>query len=387
MDHWDVVIVGGGIAGASLAAEVAGKRRTLIVEAEEQCGYHSTGRSAAFFLESYGGEHVAQLSAASARFLENPPTEFSERGFLHVRGALHLSRGEWPILPPAVTVRRIDRNELEQLLPGLKPRWTRALLEPGCADIDVAALHAAFLRQFRRQGGTVRTSARLSRARRESDRWTVSLADGSEFSAALIVNAGGAWADAVAEDCGAARLGIAPKRRTMVQLRVGRAGLRDLPLVNDADGNFYFKGESDRSIWLSPHDEIETDPCDAAPEEIDIATAIDRFEGVVDWAVERIERSWAGLRSFAPDRLPVYGFDADVPGFFWCAGQGGFGIQTSPAAARLAASILLDEQPDPMVAHIDPAPFSPARFGTKKGEAGESLPAPAFNEQGERESR
>jgi D-arginine dehydrogenase len=148
----------------------------------------------------------------------------------------------------------------------------------------------------------------------------------------------------------------------MVQLRVGRSGLRDLPLVDDADGSFYFKGEGDQTLWLSPHDEIATDPCDAAPEEIDVATAIDRFEGVVDWPVERVERSWAGLRSFAPDRLPVYGFDRGVPGFFWCAGQGGFGIQTSPAAAKMAAALVLDEEPDPMVAAIDPAVFSPRRF-------------------------
>src|SRR6476660_5259976 len=150
----------------------------------------------------------------------------------------------------------------------------------------------------------------------------------------------------------------------MVQLRFVCCGLRDLPLVDDANGTFYFKGEGDRTVWLSPHDEIETGPCDAAPEELDIATAIERFESVVDWPVERVERSWAGLRSFAPDRLPVYGFDVDAPGFFWCAGQGGFGIQTSPAAAKMAAALLLDEQPDPMVAHIDPAVFSPRRFAS-----------------------
>jgi len=157
-------------------------------------------------------------------------------------------------------------------------------------------------------------------------------------------------------------LGIEPKRRTMVQLRVGRSGLRDLPLVDDSKGTFYFKGEGDRTVWLSPHDEIETEPCDAAPDEIDIAIAIDRFERVVDWPIEAVERKWAGLRSFAPDRVPVYGFDPSAPGFFWCAGQGGFGIQTAPAAAKMAASILLESEPEPMVAHIDPAPFSPMRF-------------------------
>ena len=158
------------------------------------------------------------------------------------------------------------------------------------------------------------------------------LSDGSTIQAAVVVDAAGAWADDVAEKCGVRRLGIKPKRRTMVQLRVGRSGLRDLPLIDDSEGTFYFKGESDRTIWLSPHDEIDSDPCDAAPEEIDVAIAIDRFEQVVDWPVERVERSWAGLRSFAPDRRPVYGFDPTADGFFWCAGQGGFGIQTAPAA-------------------------------------------------------
>ena len=362
MNGFDVIIVGGGIAGASLGAEIAARRHTLILEAEDQCGYHSTGRSAAFYLESYGGPEVARLTLASREFLDSPPPDFSDHGFLHVRGDLHVTRDELPEVPAEVQTRIVERAELEQLVPGIRPGWDRALFERGCADIDVAALHAAYLRQFRRAGGTVRTRARVIRAHRHSDQWTVTLEDGATFTASILVDAAGAWADDVARASGARPLGIAPKRRTLVQLRVGRSGLRDLPLVDGADGSFYFKGEGDNIVWLSPHDEIESNPCDAAPEEIDIAIAIDRFEKVVDWPIERVERSWAGLRSFAPDRLPVYGFDPDVPGFFWCAGQGGFGIQTSPAAAKMAASVLLGEEPDSMVAHIDPTLFSPARF-------------------------
>jgi len=363
MAEFDIVIVGGGIAGASLGAEIAGKRRSLIVEAEQQCGYHSTGRSAAFWLESYGGPNVALLTSASRSFLDNPPIEFAESGFLHARGAVHLSDGDWPEVPDGVTAKRLSRNDLERLIPGIRPRWSKALLEPGCADIEVAALHSAYLRRFRREGGTIAASSRLISAERRGDGWAIALEDGSAMTASIIVNAAGAWGDPVAKACGVEPLGIAPKRRTMVQLRVGRSGLKELPLVDDAAGSFYFKGESDGSIWLSPHDEIDTDPCDAAPEEIDIATAIDRFEGAVDWPVERVERSWAGLRSFAPDRLPVYGFDSRARGFFWCCGQGGFGIQTAPAAAKLAASVMLGEAPDAMVRHIDPAIFSPNRFG------------------------
>ena len=362
MSDFDVIIVGGGIAGASLGAEIAASRRTLIIEAEDQCGYHSTGRSAAFYLESYGGPEVAKLTAASGRFLAAPPGDFSAQGFLRTRGDLHISRDELPELPPGVESRAVERRELEQLIPGIRPEWRRALFEPGCADIDVAALHAAFLRAFRRAGGTLRTASRLHSASRSDSCWIARLADGSSLSAATIVDAAGAWADPVAAACSVAPLGIAPKRRTMVQLRVGRSGLRDLPLVDDAKGTFYFKGEGDRTVWLSPHDEIATDPCDAAPEEIDLARASDRFDAVVDWSIERVERSWAGLRSFAKDRLPIYGFDADAPGFFWCAGQGGFGIQTSPAAAKMAAAILLDQAPEPMVELFAPAIFSPRLF-------------------------
>ena len=299
MSEFDVIIVGGGIAGASLGAEIADQRRTLVIEAESHCGYHATGRSAAFWLESYGGPEVARLSTASRPFLDSPPAEFSDHGFLRTRGDLHITRDDLPELPAGIETRVVERNELERLIPGIRPEWRRALFEPGCADIDVGGLHAAYLRQFRRRGGQVAIDSELRSANWSGGRWTIQLAHGSELNAAILVDAAGAWADPVAEACGVRPLGIEPKRRTMVQLRVGRSGLRDLPLVDDAAGTFYFKGEGDSSVWLSPHDEIETDPCDAAPEEIDIATAIDRFEQVVDWTVERVEPSWAGLRTWS----------------------------------------------------------------------------------------
>jgi len=364
MAHFEVLIVGGGIAGASLGAEIAGRVKTAIIEAESQCGMHATGRSAAFWLESYGGPDVARLSRASHDFLANPPPDFSERGFLRTRGAVHLARAELPQLPEGIVSHALDRADLEGLLPGIRPEWRRGLLEPGCADIDVAALHAAYLRLFKRSGGTIATGSRLEKAS-YGDSWLVTLGDGSTLTATTIVNAAGAWADPVAEACGVAPIGIAPKRRTMVQLRVGRSGLRDLPLVDDADGTFYFKGEGDSSIWLTPHDEIDSDPCDAAPDEIDIALAIERFEQVVDWPVEATERRWAGLRSFASDRIPVYGFDPANLKFFWCVGQGGFGIQTAPAAAKLGAAMLTGSERDPMVVGIDPEIYSPARFNER----------------------
>ena len=364
MSEVEILIVGGGIAGASLGAELAASAPVAVIEGEAECGRHATGRSAAFWLESYGGPLVSPLAAASRDFLASPPADFSEQGFLRPRGAIHVSRDGWPDIPPGVEVRPLDLAELERLVPGIRPDWRNALLEPGCADIDVAGLHAAYLRRLRKRGGTVLTNARLESARRERGWWRVQLESGATIRATTLVNAAGAWADEVARRCGVRPLGIAPKRRTMVQLAVGQSGLRQMPLVGDAEGTFYFKGEGESRIWLSPHDEIDTDPCDAAPEEIDIAIAIDRFEQVVDWPVVRVERSWAGLRSFAPDRVPVYGFDRETPGFFWFAGQGGFGIQTAPAAAWLGSALLRGDGAGATLPGIDPIAYSPSRLPT-----------------------
>jgi D-arginine dehydrogenase len=349
----DVLIIGGGIAGASLGAALAPRKSVLIAEAEDQPGRHSTGRSAAFWHEGYGGPLVAPLSRASRPALQ-------AGGFLSPRGAIHLgTEPDGFDIVEGCAVQPLDRAELERRLPGLRPNWTHGLWEPALADIDVARLHAGYLAELRRDGGIVRENARLVNARRDGDAWTAEFEHGEQVRASVIVNAAGAWADQVAAACSVRALGVAPKRRTMVQLRVGRRGLSPLPLIIGAAGDFYFKGEGDQSIWLSPHDEITTEPCDAAPEEYDIATAIDRFEGVVDWPVERVERSWAGLRSFAPDRAPVFGFDPCKPQFFWCVGQGGYGIQTAPAAAALCAALILGDGAMP----ADPRPYYPRRFG------------------------
>jgi D-arginine dehydrogenase len=366
MSEFDVIIVGGGIAGASLGAEIAAERRTLILEAEDHCAYHTTGRSAAFWLAHYGGPKVVPLTLASRPLLENGwPT--GERPLIRRRGIVTIARRHME-LREALAANSADapvyeatRQELEERIPGLKEGWDFGVWDPSCGDIDVAGLHGGCIGEFRRNGGTLTCSARLRSARRGSSGWIVD-AGNETFTAPTIVNAAGAWADDVARRCGASALGVTPYRRTVAQLRIGRAGLKDLPLVNDALERFYFKGESDNRVWVSPHDVTPSEPCDAAPEEIDVARAIDHFQSVVDWPIEAVERKWAGLRSFAPDWLPVYGFDSEAPGFFWCAGQGGFGIQTAPAAAKMAAALLLDEEPDPAVALINAADYSPRRF-------------------------
>lgn len=365
-----IAVIGGGIAGASIAAELAPHADVVIIEAEDQPGVHATGRSAAFWSETYGGPLIQPLTTASADFLNSPPAGFAERGFLSPRGAVHLAhRGavgalgelERAFEGSRVELRRLSPTELHAAVPGLRPDWTHGVVEPACSDIDVAALHAGYLAAFRRAGGKLLTGSRVGRAERVGARWTI-LAGDATVTSDIVVNAAGAWAEELAIIAGATPLGIRPYRRTIVQLRVDPPVPADLPLVIDIEGGFYFKGETGGRVWLSPHDETPCAPGDAAPEEIDIALAIDRLQQVVDWRVDAVERSWAGLRSFAPDRLPVYGYDRHLSGFFWCAGQGGFGIQTAPAAAKLAAALVLGTAPNASVAHIDVATYDPVRF-------------------------
>jgi D-arginine dehydrogenase len=358
----DIAIVGAGMAGASLAAEIGSRASVLLLEMEESPGYHSTGRSAAFWSETYGGPSVQPLTRASGGFLR-------ERNFLKTRGAVHLADAAGAAAIDAlaaefagnVALEPLDRAALERLIPGLRPGWTRGLFEPGCADIDVAALHRHYLAAARRAGARLAVRAGLAAARREGAGWRLETAAGV-FHAAILVDAAGAWADGVAAMAGIAPIGIRPTRRTLVQLRIAPPAPASLPLTIDALGRFYFKPEAGGRLWLSPHDETACDPGDCAAEEIDVARAIDRLGKAVDWNVERVERRWAGLRSFAPDRLPVYGFAPGRSDFFWFAGQGGFGIQTAPAAAKIGAALLLGLAPDPMVASIDPEPYGAARF-------------------------
>ncbi|WP_174298378.1 NAD(P)/FAD-dependent oxidoreductase [Sphingomonas bacterium] len=358
----DIAIAGAGIAGASLAAVLAPRARVLLLEAESVAGYHATGRSAAFWSETYGGPAIQPLTSLSGPALR--PGGLSDAGYLEPLGSLHIGRARDAERAEAflaefagsgVVLEPVDPSTL---IPGLKPGWTIGIREPSCAYIDVARLHGDYLAAARRAGATIVTDAGVERASRDEGFWRIATHAG-EHRADVLVDAAGAWADVVATQAGVRPIGIRPYRRTMAQLRTDPPAPAGLPHVADIAGRFYFKPEAGGRLWLSPHDEIATDPCDAAPEELDVAVAVDRFGQVVDWQVAAVERRWAGLRSFAPDRRPVYGFDAVVPGFFWYAGQGGFGIQTAPAAAALAASLLLgDREPA-----LDPAPYAAARFG------------------------
>jgi len=358
----DIAIVGGGMAGASLAAEIGDAARVVILEGEAHPGYHSTGRSAAFWSETYGGPQVQPLTTASRAYLAN-------NGFLGDRGAIHLAdhAGMAAIdsllrnYGDRVELERIDAEALAESLGGLREGFAGGLAEPTCRDIDVAGLHAHYIARARRAGAKLIADARVRAIVREGDAWRISTSIG-DILAPIVVNAAGAWAGDIAAMAGAQAIAITPYRRTVVQLEVDPPAPAAMPLVMDAAETFYFKPEAGGRIWLSPHDETLSPACDAAPEEIDIAMAIDRFEKVVDWRIVRRERAWAGLRSFAPDRVPVYGHDARAPGFFWFAGQGGFGIQTAPAAAMIGAALLLGRALPGTVRHIDATRYSPARF-------------------------
>lgn len=370
--EFDVAIVGAGIAGASLAYFIGDSARVVLLEAEALPGYHTTGRSAAFWVATYGGPGVEPLTTASRAFLQAPPPGFGERSLLGPRGGLHLAPpGDEATLDRLVAefeasglrFERLDAAALAARYPILREEWARdALYEPDSYDIDVARLHHGLLAGARRAGAELLGDAEVTATTRNRDGWDIATRAGP-VRAATLVNAAGAWGDAVAALAGAAPLGLRPLRRTMAVLETDPAPPADLPVVLDACGSFYFKPDAGR-IWVSPHDEIDDVARDVRPEEFDVATAIDRFERVARPKVRRLERSWAGLRTFAPDRLPVYGFDPQVPGFFWCVGQGGFGIQTAPAAGALAAALLLGRPLAGELADrgLDPARYAPDRL-------------------------
>ena len=361
---YDFAIVGAGIAGASLASElVRGGARVLLLEAEDQAGYHATGRSAAFWDECYGGPEIVPLTLASGAYLR-------DHDFLKQRGALYIGRPSDEaqlsdfmdrFSDTGAGIERVGASILQEHVAGLRSNWTSGIWEPACSDIDVAALHSHYLALCQKANVAFKSRAALRSASRRNDLWRLDCGTAGMFSASVLVNAAGAWADDVAAMAGVSRIGIQPLLRTVIQLRTDPAPAPEQPLVLDISGNFYFKPEAGR-LWLSPHDEVPSAPCDAAPEELAVATAIHRLEQVVDWRIEAVEKRWAGLRSFAPDRRPVYGLDPRAEGFAWFAGQGGFGIQTAPAAARLVAQLLLGAARDEMTNCLDASLYSPSRF-------------------------
>ncbi len=345
--HADVLVIGAGIAGASAAFELAADAEVILLEREARPGVHSTGRSAALFSETYGNAAVRALSRASRVFLATPPDGFCDTPILRPRGALFVAgEGQRPLLEaqaaeePSAYV-HLTGEEVRARVPILRPETTAAgLYEAGAMDIDVDALHQGFLRGLRRRGGRVVTDAGVTGLQRDAALWVAETAAGA-FAAPVAVNAAGAWADQVATLAGLDELGLQPKRRTAALVDGPDVDFAAWPLVIDAAESWYFKPDAGR-LLISPADETNCAPCDAQPEDLDVAIAADRIETATTLQIRRARHRWAGLRTFAPDRTPVCGFDRRAEGFFWLAGQGGYGIQTSPALARLTAQLVLN---------------------------------------------
>jgi len=346
--QYDFIIVGAGIAGASIAYELAKGSRVCLIEGESRPGYHSTGRSAALFAPSYGGAEIRALTRASRGFFEHPPAGFGDQPLLLPRGCLYIARADQRAQLAAMVreirgsggkLTELDVHAARMLVPQLRDDYlAAAVLDSDAMDIEVATLHQGYLRGARAAGAKLVTDCVVCVVERRRGVWSVALGDDS-ITAPTLVNAAGAWADEVASLCGANRVGLQPMRRTAVLVDApSGVDVRRWPAVIDADEQFYFKPDAGK-LLLSPADETPMPPCDVQPDDLDVAIGVDRVERALDLDVRHVSHRWAGLRTFARDRAPVVGFDARVPGFFWCAGQGGYGIQSSPALARTAAAL------------------------------------------------
>ncbi|MDP3795681.1 MAG: FAD-dependent oxidoreductase [Polaromonas sp.] len=374
MREYDIVIFGAGIAGASVAWRLAGQRSVLLLEREAQPGYHSTGRSAAMFMESYGPPMVRALTRASRAFYEHPPEGFATAPLMQPRGALYLAtpgqealmaktRAELATTCPDLEV--MDARTTLERVPCLRPDMVHgALYDPGAQDIDVHALHQGFLRGFRQRGGELRTSAILAQAMHDGQGWALQFSDGQALRARTVVNAAGAWADELAGLFGAAPIGLVPHRRSAFTFKAPEGvDVSGWPAVVGMDESYYFKPDAGQLLG-SPANADPTVAHDVVPEELDIAMGIYQIESVSTLTIRRPGSTWAGLRSFVPDGEMVIGWDAACPGFFWLAAQGGYGIQSAAGASALADALLRNVAlPTGLVQHgVEAAALSPARL-------------------------
>jgi len=363
----DVVVIGGGIAGISAAAEIAAEARVVVLERERQTGYHTTGRSAAMYIAGYGNAVIRALNARSRPAFEHADPAFWPEPLLSRRGMVMLGRPGQEALVAAEAGSggtMIDAATACGLVPILDPDTIACgFHDPEAADIDVDLLLQGFAKLLRRRGGRIETDAEAGAIARDGGLWRVTTRAGA-VAAPLLVNAAGAWADVVAGRAGVAALGLQPLRRSAAILPPPAGhDIARWPMFGGIAEDWYAKPTGGR-LLVSPADEDPVPPQDAWPDDMVIAEGLARFEAMTRVAVTRVERTWAGLRSFLPDRTPAAGFDPVAPGFLWLAGQGGYGIQTAPALARLAADLVLGRTPalsPSVIARLEPGR---ARSGT-----------------------
>lgn len=341
VEEFGVIVIGAGIAGASVAAALAATHKVLILEMEERPGYHSSGRSAAAFMPNYGPASIRALTRASRTYLD-------EAGVLTPREALLLAPDGQEdafdlLMHEQQGMREISIAEACRKFPPLRGGYARrAVLDPDTADIDVDLLHQHYLRRFRSKGGTLHCAQAVTGIERGAERWSVQTPN-NEFRTRIIVNAAGAWGALVGKLAGTQAIPLQPKRRSIAVIPApeGQA-VMDWPFIGDAGETWYCKPQSGK-LLVSPADATPVDPHDAYADDMALAEGIERFQQATGIEVTRVEHTWGGLRSFVPDGNPVVGYDAEVADFFWLVGQGGYGIETSPALSRLAAALVMKE--------------------------------------------
>ncbi len=375
MDQVDVIVIGAGIAGSSAAYELSETASVLLLEREDRPGYHTTGRSAAVFVPGYGNRAIRQLTAASRAFYDDRAGGLADRPVLHPRGEFliarpdqldALDRTEASLNQEIERLERLEGEAVNARVPAVRPGYAAAALADNSAkDMDVALIHQGYLNGFRRRGGRLLVDAEVTAIRQSDKGWEVQSKAGP-CRAEMIVNAGGAWADEIAMLADAQKIGLVPKRRTAFIFDPEQAIDPAWPAVIDIDEAFYFKPDSGLLLG-SPADETPAPPSDVQPEELDVAIAVDRIERATGWRIARITRRWAGLRSFVADRTPVVGFDPDCSGFFWLAGQGGYGIQTAPALARAVSALAMGRSlpADISDTGLSSADLAPGRAGLR----------------------
>ena len=349
-EQYDVIVIGGGIAGISAAAEIAVHCKVLVLEMEEQPGYHATGRSAAYFAPSYGNNVVRGITQASQSFFMAPPAGFSDADLVKPRSAVFIAREDQKkslenLASEQPKLLQLDSDSLVSWIPILRSDYAvGGLRDDHGGDIEVNSLLQGYLRLLRRHNGTLVTNQAVNQLTRQDATWKVSTTQ-EEFFSPVIVNAAGAWADGIAELAGLEKLGLQPKRRSALLIdRPEGYDIENWPLVVDVDEEFYFKPDAGQ-LLISPANEDLSMACDSRPEELELAIGVDRFENATGYEVKKINHSWAGLRTFAPDKTFVAGFDPRIDGFFWLAGQGGYGVQSAPGLAQLSMSLILDVPP------------------------------------------
>src|SRR5262245_9703699 len=368
----DFLVIGAGISGAAAAFELASHGTVAVLEAESRPGYHSTGRSAALYTRHFGGPTVRKLNSAALPFFTEPPPGFAEQPLLSPRGGLTIASAEQrPEIEAQLALGDHDGAIVElsaaqalERAPFLKPdSFAYAVYEEGILDMDVAAIHQGFLRGLKARGGQVICDAPVQRLERIGRTWH-GASDQTLVRAPVVVNAAGAWADNIATLAGAKPVGLVPKRRTAIQIDLPPGtDTRRWAAVDEAGYGCYCKPETGR-VLASPADATPSEPCDAQPEDLDVAIIADWVERMTVIPVKRIAHKWAGLRCFVADESPVAGFDGEVDGFFWLCGQGGYGIMMSEALGRTTASLITQGQlPDDIsAAGVTIADIGPQRL-------------------------